>query len=252
MKISIITAVYNAKETIGDCLRSIINQSHNDIEMIVIDGGSTDGTLDVIKQYESEKLTCISEPDNGIYDAMNKGLKRATGDVIGFLNADDFYAHNNVLKNVAETLEKEDADSCYGELLYVHKDNLEKVIRYWKSRPYKKGLLEKGWFPAHPTFFVKRKIYETYGYFNTNFQFSSDVELMVRFLGKHEISTVFIKNIFIKMRYGGKSNQSAINIARSVWECYKAMKVNSMNISILYIAKTLLFRFRQLNTTFKD
>lgn len=228
MKISIITAVYNNKQYIGDCIESVISQSFRDIEYIVIDGGSTDGTLDIIKKYSGCISKWTSGPDNGIYDALNKGIKSATGDLIGFIHADDLYAHDKVIAKVVSELARHNADSCYGDLLYVDKKNTEKIIRYWKSRPYRQGLFQRGWMPPHPTFFVKKEIYDRCGSFNTDFRIASDYELMLRFLEKEKISTCYVPEVLIKMRIGGASNRGLENITIKTMEDYRAWQVNHL------------------------
>ena len=230
MKISIITAVFNGADAIEDCIESIASQTHKDIEHIIIDGGSTDGTLDVIQRYKDKIARVISEPDRGIYDALNKGIRLATGDIIGFLHADDVYAHDKVIETAVSQMTRYNVDSCYGDLLYVDKNNTDKIIRYWKSRPYEKGLFKRGWMPPHPTFFVKKEIYDKYGYFNSGFKIAADYELMLRFLEKHKISTHYIPEVLIKMRLGGVSNRSFKNMLIKSSEDYKAWKVNNLNM----------------------
>lgn len=228
MKISVITAVRNGAETLRDCIESVRNQTYP-AEHIVIDGASTDGTLDIITDYRSSISKVVSEPDNGIYDALNKGIRLASGDIIGLLHGDDFYAHDKVLGAVVDVFEKQNVDSCYGDLLYVDKNDKNKVIRYWKASEYRHGKFKYGWMPPHPTFFVKREIYEKYGLFNTNFRIAADYELMLRFLEKHIISTYYIPEVFIKMRLGGASNKSLKNLFIKSSEDYKAWKVNNLN-----------------------
>lgn len=174
MKISIITVVFNNKPHIEACIQSVLGQTYRNIEYIVIDGASTDGTLALIKKYGDRISKWISEADNGIYDALNKGLVLATGDVVGFLHSDDIYAHDGVVGRVVSEMEEHNVDSCYGDLLYVHKDNPEKVIRYWRASPYRPGLFERGWMPPHPTFFARKGVYERFGYFNTDFKIAAD------------------------------------------------------------------------------
>ncbi len=235
MKVSIITAILNNKELIEDCINSVLNQPCQNIEYIVIDGGSTDGTLEIIKKYKDKISKWISEPDKGIYDGLNKGIRLATGDIVGFLHTDDFYAHDKVIETVVSNMEKYNVDSCYGDLLYVDKNNTNKIIRYWKSQPYRDGLFKKGWMPPHPTFFVKKEVYEKYGYFNTDFKIASDYELMLRFLHKYKISTCYIPEVLIKMRLGGASNRSLKNLITKTTEDYRAWKVNNLKRSFYTI-----------------
>lgn len=245
MKVSIITIVLNQKDFIESCISSIHGQSYKNIEHIIIDGGSTDGTLDIIKNYNDKISKYVSEQDSGIYYAMNKGIALATGDIIGFLNADDFYSDSFVIQKVVETFKENSIESCYADIQYVNRKDINKITRSWKSGTFDKNKFTKGWFPPHPTFFVKKEIYEKYGTFNTDFKYSADVELMVRFLYKYYISTFYVPNMLIKMRDNGQSNKSFLNIAKSVWECYKAMRLNGIGVTYLYILRTLVFRLRQ-------
>ena len=228
MNLSIITAVRNGAETLRGCIESVQKQTIP-AEHIIIDGASTDGTFDVIAQYRSSIAKVISEPDKGIYYALNKGLRLASGDVIGLLHGDDLYAHARVLESVVKPFEEQNVDSCYGDLLYVDKNDTDKIIRYWKASEYHHGKFKYGWMPPHPTFFVRREIYEKYGYFNTDFRIAADYELMLRFLEKHKISTYYIPEVLIKMRLGGASNRSLKNMWIKSSEDYKAWKVNNLN-----------------------
>ena len=229
MKVSVITAVFNGAKTIQDCIKSVSGQIYPNIEHIIIDGGSTDGTLEVIKRYTEKRVNIVSEPDKGIYDALNKGIRQASGEVIGLLHSDDFYAHDRVIEKVADIFMKYNIDSCYGDLQYVDKNNPDKVIRYWKSSQYRHGKFKYGWMPPHSTFFVKKEIYNKYGYFNTNFKIAADYELMLRFLEKHKISTYYTPEVFIKMRIGGTSNRNIKNLIIKSNEDYRAWKVNNLN-----------------------
>ncbi len=229
MKISIITVCLNSDETIEDAIKSILAQSYDDIEYIIVDGGSSDETLSIIKKYENEITRYISEPDKGVYDALNKGLKLATGEVVGFLHADDFYATTETIKNVARVFGHNKVDCLWGDLVYVGKENTEKIIRYWKSGKYKKNLFKRGWMPAHPTFFVKRRVYEKHGYFNTDFRIAADYEIMLRFLHKFNISSYYIPEVLVKMRVGGLSNRSLKNVVRKSIEDYNAWKINKLS-----------------------
>jgi glycosyltransferase len=242
MKISLITAVLNNKDTIIDAIESISRQTYKGIEHIIIDGGSTDGTLDTIKRYNGSIARIISEPDGGIYDALNKGISFASGDVVGALHADDFYSNDNVIKMVAEVFEKKNVDSCYGDLEYVNKRNTDRVLRHWKSSEYVPGKFRFGWMPPHPTFFVRKEIYEKYGYFNTKFQVAADYELMLRLFEKHKISTHYIPEVLVKMRFGGMSNNSVRNILIKSSEDYKAWKVNDLNGGLWPIGFTIFLK----------
>lgn len=229
MKVSIITAVFNNFDTIEDTIISVLSQKYEDIEYIIIDGGSTDGTLEIINKYRDKISRWVSEKDNGIYDALNKGVKMSTGDIIGFLHADDMYANSMVLDWVVSRIMNCNADSCYGDLQYVYKTNVSKTVRYWKSRPYRDGLFKRGWMPPHPAFFVKKEVYDNHGHFDTAFKIAADYELMLRFMEVHKISSHYIPEVLIKMRTGGKSNRNLKNIIIKSSEDYRAWKVNKLN-----------------------
>ncbi|GAB6045598.1 glycosyltransferase family 2 protein [Caminibacter profundus] len=245
MKVSIITVVYNNKDTIKDAIESVLNQTYQNIEYIIIDGNSNDGTIDIIKSYGNKIDKFISEKDNGIYDAMNKGIKLASGDIVGILNSDDFYVDNRVIEKVVEVFKNKNVDSVYGDLVYVDKDNTNRIVRYWKSRGYQEGLFKKGWHPAHPTFFVKKEIYDQYGLFNLDFKIAADYEIMLRFLEKYKITSSYISEVLVKMRLGGESNRSIKNIIKANIECYKAWRVNNLNINPFIIIKKPFFKLFQ-------
>lgn len=215
MKVSIITATFNNKSHIRDCITSISRQSYPNVEHIIVDGGSTDGTLDVIKGNEKNIAKWISGPDQGIYDAMNKGISLASGDVIGILNADDFYANAHVVSKVASVFHDDNLCSCYGDLEYVDPANTSRVVRYWHSGHYDERSFYWGWMPPHPTFFVRRDVYEKYGLFNLTLGSAADYELMLRFLLKYRITTAYIQEVLVKMRRGGTSNASLRNRLRA-------------------------------------
>ncbi|WP_330110916.1 glycosyltransferase family 2 protein [Methylophaga thalassica] len=211
MKISIITVCFNSVKTINDTIQSVALQDYPNIEHIIVDGGSTDGTYDIIANAPTV-TKFISEPDDGIYDAMNKGISIATGDIIGTLNADDFYATSSVLRQVANTFRNSEIDACFADLVYVDVKDTDKVIRYWKSKPFVSGLFRCGWMPAHPTFFVRSLIYEQFGMFDLRYKLAADMQLLFRFLEKYKIRTVYLPEIFIKMRIGGATNKNIKNI----------------------------------------
>jgi glycosyltransferase involved in cell wall biosynthesis len=244
-KISIITSVFNGAETIEDCIKSVLRQTYSNIEHIIIDGGSTDGTIDIINKYQDKISKWISEPDNGIYDAMNKGIALSTGGIIGFLNADDVYADNMVLKQVASVFAEPAIDACYADLVYVDRFNLNKTIRYWKSCDFKDNLFNKGWIPPHPTFFVRRNIYDKFGNFDLDYRLAADYELMLRFLVRYKIRSVYIPKIFVKMRVGGATNKNITNRIKQNIEIYQAGKKNHVSISPIFFIPKIVDRISQ-------
>jgi glycosyltransferase involved in cell wall biosynthesis len=247
MKISVITVVLNNRAYVEGCIESVLGQMHKDVEYIIVDGGSTDGTVDVIRNYEKHISKWISEQDNGIYDAMNKGIQMATGDVLGMLNSDDFYPNRDVLAKVSRVFKETGAESCYGDLDYVGIDDVKRVFRSWKSSPYRDNNFFWGWMPPHPTFFARRRIYEQYGVFNLNLGSAADYELMLRFLLRHRIRTFYIPEVLVRMRTGGVSNRSIKNrlVANSM-DRY-AWKVNG----IRPYPWTLMFKpLRKINQYF--
>jgi len=206
-------------------------QTYNNIEHIIIDGGSNDNTLEVVTADGQHVVKLVSEKDEGTYDAMNKGIALATGDVIGFINADDFYPNPTVLDTVAAAFVASGADCGFGDLCYVRQDDISQCVRYWKSSAYEPGLFEKGWCPPHPTFFVRRSIYERLGRFNLNYKIAADVELMARFLVAGSISSFYIPEVLVHMRMGGTTNRSLSNIVRQNLEIRRALLENGLRFS---------------------
>jgi len=205
MKISIITVVWNNVETIKDAIDSVLSQTYENIEYIVIDGASRDGTVEIVQSYGEKISKFISEKDKGLYDAMNKGIKLATGDIVGILNSDDFYIDDNLITRIVKEFEEKQVDSVFADLVFVKPENLNKIVRYYDSSHFSPDKFAYGWMPAHPTFFVKREIYEKYGVFKTDYKIASDYELLTRFLGKNKVSYSYIKEPIVKMRIGGAS-----------------------------------------------
>ena len=228
MKVSIITVTYNSERFLQDCIDSVLNQTYSNIEYIIIDGGSTDRTIDIVKTYGKGISRVTSEADGGIYDAMNKGISLSTGDVIGFLNSDDFYIDQTVLAKVADLFDRTQSDAIYADLLYVHSINTNKVVRRWKSGSYNRKKFAFGWMPPHPTFFVKRKVLHEYGHFNLSFKTASDYELMLRLLFKNRISAAYLPEYIVKMRIGGLSNSSLRHRLFANREDGRAWKVNGL------------------------
>jgi len=239
MKISIITATYNSESTICDTLRSIDSQTYKNIEHIIVDGLSHDKTIDLLNRQKTSWRHIRSEADRGLYDAMNKGIMLATGDVIGILNSDDMYVNVSVLEKVAALFMDTTIDACYADLVYVEKDDTSKIVRYWKSNPYQEGLFEKGWMPPHPTFFVRRNVYERYGLFDLDFKLAADVELLMRFIAKHQIKTAYLPEILVKMRMGGATNKCFANIVKQNLEIRTAARKNSLQLSPMFIVNKL-------------
>jgi len=236
MTISIITATYNNKNTIEDAILSVLNQSYTNIEYIIIDGKSTDGTLNITQKYKDKINKIISEADKGMYDALNKGIELANGDVIGFLHSDDFYADKKVIENIVKTFEAQNVDSVYGDLEYVSATKPENIIRYWKAGAFNIEELKKGWMPPHPTFYVRKEIYKKHGGFNLNYNIAADYDLMLRFLGKFKISTTYLPKVLVKMRWGGASNRNLSNIIQKSKEDYLILRRNNIGglLSLLY------------------
>ena len=228
MKVSIITITFNSEATIEQTIRSVIDQTYKNIEYIIVDGGSTDGTLGIIEKYNSYIHKFVSEKDKGLYDALNKAIGMATGDVIGMIHSDDFYINGNVIQKYAECFLKTNADSVYSDLYYVDKNNTDKIIRKWKSGTYKSGSFINGWMPPHPTFFVKRNVYEKLGKFNMEFKSAADYELMLRFIQKNKITISYLPEYTVKMRVGGKSNVTVQNRLKANLEDRKAWEINGL------------------------
>ena len=250
MKISIITVTYNCVSVLTDCLNSVASQSHNNIEHIVIDGASTDGTLSLLNSKIDRLATLVSELDEGIYDAMNKGIKIAKGDIIGFLNSDDFYANNEVISKVVSEFKKEPSlDACYADLIYVNQSNTSKIVRNFKSSEFRQGLFSKGWCPPHPTFFVRRSVYERYGNFDLNYRIASDVDLMMRFLEIHKIKSRHIPEVWVKMRMGGTTNKNFKNIWAQNQEVLSSFDKNGLSVNlIIFVIYKIFSRFKQFFT----
>ena len=228
MKISIITITYNSASTIEETIKSVLNQTYQNIEYIIVDGGSSDETTQIIKTYQSKINQFISEKDNGLYDALNKGIDLATGDVIGILHSDDFYTNDAVIQNYVTTFKKNNSDAVYSDLFYVDKLNTNKIIRKWKSGKHTPNSFLNGWMPPHPTFFVKKEIYKQLGKFNLEFKHSADYELMLRFIHKNKIKLNYLDEFTIKMRVGGQSNASLQNRIEANNEDRKAWKINGL------------------------
>ncbi|XDZ70423.1 glycosyltransferase family 2 protein [Alphaproteobacteria bacterium LSUCC0744] len=234
MKISVITVTYNCASVVENCLTSIAEQSYTDVEHIVVDGASTDGTLDILNIYRSNFAVLLSEPDTGIYDAMNKGLALASGDIVGFLNADDFYAHDRALENVVRCFtDNQLLDACYSDLMYVDKSDTSRTVRYWQSNSFVTASFSRGWCPPHPTFFVRRYVYERFGNFDLTYRIAADIELMTRFLEVRKLNVKYIPEVWVKMRIGGTTNKNWLNIWVQNREVLRALKYHGLSANPL-------------------
>ncbi len=247
LKISIITVSYNSSSTIEDTIESVASQSCPNKEYIIVDGLSNDNTLDIINNYSDVINKVISEKDTGIYDAMNKGVNLASGDVIGFINSDDIYSDNQVLQRVSVLFSANPGvDACYGDLCYVKCDDLTKIVRYWRSNPYKQGLFKKGWVPPHPTLFARREVYKKFGGFDLRYRIAADFELMLRFIATNHIQTEYLPHIMVKMRLGGTTNRNLKNILLQNLEIRRALRSHNMSSSLVgFIAHKGWSRFLQ-------
>lgn len=228
MRVTIITPTYNSEKYLNDCIQSVADQDYPDIEHIVIDGKSTDGTVNIIKQHSSSIARWISEADRGMYDAINKGMAMATGDIIGILNSDDMLASKDVVSTIVDTFNKHQVDTIYGDLQYVDPDNIQKIYRTWKGKPYKRSLFLFGWMPAHPTFYIKRSLVKTYGGYENHFYSAADYEFMSRYLYVHKVSSFYLTKLLVKMRRGGQSNSSIKQRLRANRRDFLAMKKNKI------------------------
>jgi glycosyltransferase involved in cell wall biosynthesis len=229
MKISIITVVYNNERTIREAMQSVLLQSYKNIEYIVIDGNSQDNTVEIIKEYQGKLAYFVSESDYGLYDAMNKGIFAATGEIIGILNSDDLYQDSDVIAAVMEEFNNDsDLDILYGNLVYVKNDDTNKVVRNWTSKPYYNKFFEDANVPPHPSLFVRKKVYNEVGLFDLDFKIASDYELMLRIFKKYNFNSIYINRLIVRMRLGGASNASFSSIIKQNKEVIKAWKKNDL------------------------
>ena len=246
MKISIITVVYNGENYLESCIQSVLSQNYPEIEYIIVDGASTDQTPEIINRDRDQIDILITEPDKGIYDAMNKGVKVATGDVVGLLNADDLYERERLISRIAAEFRKQEIDSVFGDLIFVHPDNLNKIVRYYQPRKFKLNYFRRGDMPPHPTFFVKRELYDRFGCFNTSFQIAADFELMVRFLLKGGASFAYIPETLVRMRTGGVSTSGIQSTFKVNREIKRALEINNISTSMLTIYSKYFTKIFQL------
>jgi glycosyltransferase len=229
LHISVITAVLNKAQTLQAALRSVHGQSWPDVEHIVVDGGSTDGSLEIVERERAGIAKLLPGPDGGLYDALNKGIRAATGDVVGFMHADDVYATPEALARVAAMFADPAIEAVYGDLEYVSKDDASRVTRYWRAGAYSREQLAQGWMPPHPTFYVRREVYERLGGFDTRFRISADYENMLRLLWKGKVRAAYVPEVLVRMRLGGMSNATLFQMLRKSREDYAAMRQHGIN-----------------------
>ena len=246
MKISIITATYNSEATIKDTLKSVNAQTYPDIEHIIVDGVSKDTTLDLVKKYGKRVSLIISEPDKGIYDAMNKGIKAATGDVIGILNSDDFFTSDDVITTIVKAFENNDIEAVYGDVNYVNPNNLNKCVRHYSSAVFRPSLFKFGLMPAHPSFYAKRSCYEKYGVYSLDYKIASDFDLLIRFLHTHKIKHKYLKKDFVTMRTGGLSTKNLYSRILLNKEDVRACRKNGISTNIPLVMFKYFYKLFEL------
>lgn len=247
MKISLITVTFNSAKFLPFCIQSVLAQTYKNIEHIIIDGSSTDNTVQIIKQYDNHITKWISEPDKGMYDAINKGINLATGDIIGILNSDDMLADKDVLANIAQTFVEQNVDSVYGDLEYVDQENTNRVFRVWKGKKYNRNLFKMGWMPGHPTFYVKKSLLLEHGLYENHYYTAADYEFMARYLYKHQISSFYLQKMIVKMRTGGASNRNLNQRLRANRRDYLAMKNNAIPMPFVVSILKPLIKVHQFN-----
>jgi glycosyltransferase len=247
MKVSLITVTFNSEKYLSHCIESVLKQRYSNIEHIIIDGKSTDNTVSIIKQYES-KISCwISESDRGMYDAINKGIKLATGDIIGILNSDDMLVNEDSISSIVDTFIKQNVDSVYADLEYVDKEDSERVFRIWKGKEYNRNLFKMGWMPGHPTFYIKRNLITQFGGYENHYYTAADYEFMARYLYKHKVSSYYLPKLIVKMRTGGASNKSFNQRIRANRRDYLAMKQNAIPMPFLVSILKPLIKVHQFS-----
>ena len=249
MKVSIITATYNSEKTLRNTINSVLYQSYKDIEYIVVDGASKDSTLDIVKSYENlfdGRLRYVSEKDSGLYDAMNKGIRMATGDVIGILNSDDFLSQEDAISWVVQALQDSNVDAVYGDIHYVDDADLSKCVRYYSSKIFRRGLMRLGFMPAHPSFYCKTEVYRENGVFDTTFKQAADFELLLRLIYCKSIRTKYLPIDFVTMRTGGLSTSGFRSHKAIMKDHRKALRVNGVWSCYLLLALRYLYKMTEL------
>lgn len=243
--ISIITATFNSAKTLKDTIQSVLRQTNKDFEYLIIDGGSTDETIDIVKSYESEfsgRLKWVSEKDQGIYDAMNKGIKMASGDVVGILNSDDYFTSDDILQTVDNAFKSHEIDAIYGDIHFIRDGNSQKCVRYYSSRMFRPFWLRFGFMPAHPSFYCKREVFEKAGLYSLDYKIGADYEMMVRLFKKYRIMSQYINKDFVTMRTGGASNNNVRSRITLINEDVKACKENGVYTNSLFVMLKFMYK----------
>lgn len=228
MKVSVVTAVFNRSGTIADAIASVQSQTHQNVEHVVQDGGSTDGTLEIVARMANESTRLVSAHDNGIYDAINRGIERATGDIIGLMHSDDQFAHDRVLEKVAARFDDPAIDGVFGDLDYVSASDPDRIVRHWRSGEFQHAKLKRGWMPPHPTLYLRREVFKRCGLYDTSFRIAADYDAMLRYLVHGRIAVAYIPEVLVKMRVGGESNRSLERMLHKSREDYRAMRRNNV------------------------
>ena len=245
MRITVVTAVLNGAATVAGCLRSVASQTHADVEHVVVDGGSRDGTRAIVERFPGRRGPFLSEPDRGLYDALNKGIRLATGEVVGVLGADDELAEPSVLSRVAGAMEDPSVDACYGDLVYVRRGDPSCTVRYWRAGERLPGAFRRGWMPPHPTFYARRALLEKAGGFDISFRIAADYELMLRLLERDGARTAYLPGVLVRMRLGGTSNRGLRNLLRKTREDRRAWTVNGLPGGTLAVLRKNLVKLPQ-------
>ena len=243
MRVSIITVSFNSEFTIEDTISSVLAQTYPEIEYIIIDGGSTDGTRDVINSFGTKITKFISESDNGMYDALNKGIRLASGDIVGILNSDDFFYNNTVIERVVESFRENEIDAVFGDVQFVDRVTTSKVVRYYSSKHFETARFRFGFMPAHPTFYVKRDLFEKFGFYKTDYKIAADFELLMRFLYINHVRYKYLEMPFVSMRTGGISNKSLKSNIILNKEIARACKENGIYTNYAFIYSKYLLKF---------
>lgn len=249
MKFSLVTVSYNSTKTISDTIQSVLNQTYNDIEYIIVDGNSKDNTVEIIKEYEPKfngRMHWISEPDKGLYDAMNKGIKMATGDVVGIINSDDFFSSSHVISDIVDCFKQNDIDALYGDVKFVNPDNLNKNVRYYSSKIFRPELFRFGFMPAHPSFYMKREMYIKYGLYELDYKIASDYDLLIRCLYKYKIKYKYLSSCFVTMRTGGVSTENWKSRIVLNKEIVKACKEYGIYTNMFFLSFKYLYKIFEL------